>query len=27
VGKAADIRAQLQKFGTWQEKKISDPGF
>lgn len=27
VGKAADIRSQLQKFGTWQERKITDPGF
>jgi predicted Zn-dependent peptidase len=27
VGKAADIRPQLQKFGTWQEKKIADPDF
>jgi len=27
VGKAAEIKAQLQKFGTWTEKKISDPGF
>ena len=27
VGKAADIKPQLQKYGTWQEKKISDPGF
>ncbi len=27
VGKAADIRPQLAKYGTWQEKKITDPGF
>jgi predicted Zn-dependent peptidase len=27
VGKAAEIKAQLQKFGTWTEKKITDPGF
>ena len=27
VGKAADIRPQLRKYGTWQEKKISDPDF
>ncbi len=27
VGKAAEIKAQLTKFGTWTEKKISDPGF
>jgi zinc protease len=27
LGKAADIKAQLAKFGTWQEKRISDPGF
>ena len=27
VGKAADIRAQLAKYGTWVEKKITDPGF
>ncbi len=27
VGKAAEIRPLLKKFGTWQEKKISDPGF
>ena len=27
VGKAADIRPLLQKFGTWQEKKITDPDF
>lgn len=27
VGKAADIRPLLAKFGTWQEKKITDPGF
>ncbi len=27
VGKAAEIRPLLAKFGTWQEKKITDPGF
>lgn len=27
VGKAADIKAQLAKFGTWDEKKITDPDF
>lgn len=27
VGKAADIRPLLKKYGTWQEKKITDPGF
>jgi len=27
VGKAADIKKQLEKFGTWQEKKITDPDF
>jgi hypothetical protein len=27
VGKASEIKAQLQKFGTWTEKKIGDPGF
>jgi zinc protease len=27
VGKAADIGPQLRKYGTWQEKKISAPGF
>ncbi len=27
VGKAADIKAQLQKFGTWKERSISTPGF
>lgn len=27
VGKAADIKPLLAKFGTWREKKISDPGF
>ena len=27
VGKAADIRSQLGKYGTWQEKKITDPDF
>ncbi|MCX6560405.1 MAG: pitrilysin family protein [Candidatus Aminicenantes bacterium] len=27
VGKSAEIKAQLAKFGTWTEKKISDPGF
>lgn len=27
VGKAADIRPLLKKFGTWQEKKITDPDF
>ena len=27
VGKAADIKPQLAKFGTWEEKKITDPDF
>jgi hypothetical protein len=27
VGKAAEIKPLLQKFGTFREKKISDPGF
>ncbi len=27
VGKAAEIRDQLKKFGTWTERKITDPGF
>jgi zinc protease len=27
VGKAAEIRPLLVKFGTWQEKKITDPDF
>lgn len=27
VGKASEIRPLLAKFGTWQEKKISDPDF
>lgn len=27
VGKAAEIKPLLAKFGTWQEKKITDPGF
>jgi predicted Zn-dependent peptidase len=27
VGKAADIRSQLAKYGTWKERKISEPGF
>lgn len=27
VGKAAEIRPLLKKFGTWQEKKITDPDF
>ena len=27
VGKAAEIRPLLAKYGTWQEKKIADPGF
>jgi predicted Zn-dependent peptidase len=27
VGKAADIRPLLRKYGTWQEKKITDPDF
>ncbi len=27
VGKAADIRPLLAKYGTWQEKRITDPGF
>jgi len=25
VGKAADIKPLLAKFGTWEEKKITDP--
>ncbi len=27
VGKAAEIKAQLDKFGTWTVKKITDPDF
>ena len=27
VGKAADIRPLLAKYGSWQEKKITDPDF
>jgi zinc protease len=27
VGKAADVKPLLAKFGTWEEKKITDPGF
>ena len=27
VGKAAEIRPILKKYGAWQEKKITDPGF
>ena len=27
VGKAAEIRPLLAKYGTWQEKKITDPDF
>ena len=27
VGKSAEIKDQLAKFGTWTEKKITDPGF
>jgi zinc protease len=27
VGKAADIKKQLEKYGTWTEKKITDPDF
>ncbi|MGA2362776.1 MAG: pitrilysin family protein [Candidatus Aminicenantales bacterium] len=27
LGKAADIRPLLAKYGTWQEKKIGDPDF
>jgi len=27
VGKASEIKPLLAKFGTWQEKKITDPGF
>lgn len=27
VGKASEIKAQLEKFGTWTEKKITDPDF
>jgi zinc protease len=27
VGRAAEIKKQLEKFGTWQEKKITDPDF
>jgi hypothetical protein len=25
VGKAANIKPLLAKFGTWEEKKITDP--
>jgi len=27
VGKAADIKPLLAKYGTWREKKITDPDF
>jgi hypothetical protein len=27
VGKAADIKPQLAKFGSWEEKKITHPDF
>ena len=27
VGKSAEIKAQLAKYGTWVERKITDPGF
>jgi len=27
VGKAAEIRKQLEKYGTWTVKKITDPDF
>jgi len=27
VGKAADIKKQLEKYGTWTAKKITDPDF
>jgi zinc protease len=27
VGKAADIKQQLEKYGTWTEKKITDPDY
>ncbi len=27
VGKSADIKKQLEKYGAWTEKKITDPGF
>jgi len=27
VGKASEIRPLLQKFGAWEEKKVSNPGF
>jgi predicted Zn-dependent peptidase len=27
VGKAADVKPLLAKFGTWEEKKITDPDF
>jgi predicted Zn-dependent peptidase len=27
VGKAAEIRPLLAKYGAWQEKRIADPGF
>jgi hypothetical protein len=27
VGKASDIRSQLAQYGTWREKRITDPDF
>jgi zinc protease len=27
VGKASDVRSQLAKYGTWREKRITDPDF
>jgi predicted Zn-dependent peptidase len=27
VGKSAEIKAQLAKYGTWTERKITEPGF
>jgi predicted Zn-dependent peptidase len=27
VGKAADVKKQLEKYGPWTQKKITDPGF
>jgi zinc protease len=27
VGKSAEIKSQLAKYGTWVERKITDPGF
>jgi hypothetical protein len=27
VGRATDIKPLLAKFGTWEEKKITDPDF